>query len=238
MIYAGILAAGIGERMHRQDLPKQFLNLGSKPILIHTLEQFYINHQVERLVVVAPDDWRQYTEDLIRQYNTMNTEVSVISGGENKTVSIQRVVEHIKRHSQPDAEDILIAHDAVRPFVTQRMIEENIAAAREYGAAVTVMTTNDTIVVSDDGEQLSGVPEKAWMFAEQTPMTFRLKLLADMLEQAEEKEISLRQETELVRLFISLGYRLRLVKGEYSNMKIINPFDLEIAEALLGKGSA
>lgn len=233
MIYAGILAAGIGERMHRQDLPKQFLSLGSKPIIIHTLEQFYVNPNIDKVIVVAPIDWKQYTEDLIGQYQDMNTDTIVISGGANKTISIQMIVEYIQKNSNVNKNDILIAHDAVRPFVTQKMIDSNIEAAKKYGAASTVMTTNDTIVVSDNGITLSEVPPKHKMFAEQTPLTFNLKMLSEMYERAKKDGVSLIEETELARLYLSFGYFIQLVNGEYSNMKIINPYDLEIAEALL-----
>lgn len=233
MIYAGILAAGVGERMHRQDLPKQFLNLGSKPIIIHTLEQFYINSNIEKMIIVAPEDWKQYTEDLIEQYDKMSTEVSIISGGLNKTLSVQYIVEYVKNQWGIQDNDILITHDAVRPFVTQRMINDNISATEKYGAASTVMTTNDTIVVSSDGKTLSNVPPKQEMFAEQTPLTFNLKILHQMFQKAKEHFIPIERETEIVRLFLSQGYSMNLVTGEYSNMKIINPYDLEVAEALL-----
>jgi len=233
MIYAGILAAGVGERMHRQDLPKQFLNLGSKPIIIHTLEQFYINPQIGKVIVVAPDDWRQYAEDLIGRFDTMSTEVTVINGGATKIISVQMTIEHIERNFGIDGGDILITHDAVRPFITQRMIDDNIEAAKTFGAASTVMTTNDTIVVSNDGQTLSEVPSKPKMFAEQTPLTFNLKSLAEVFKKAIGCNISLENESELARLYISQDRSMRLVKGEYSNMKIINPYDLEVAEALL-----
>lgn len=233
MIYAGILAAGIGERMHRQDLPKQFLNLGSKPILIHTLEQFYINAQIDKVIVVVPNKWKQYAEDLIDQFDAMDTAVHVISGGANKTISVQMIVNFIEKTSTIRECDILITHDAVRPFITQRMIDDNIEIAKRYGAAGTVMTTNDTIVVSNDGLTMSEVPLKNRMFAEQTPLTFNLQLLSRMYEKARENSVSLEEETELIRLYIAQGYAIRLVSGEYSNMKIINPYDLEIAEMLL-----
>lgn len=233
MIYAGILAAGVGERMHRQDLPKQFLHLGSKPILIHTLEQFYINEQISKVIVVAPDEWKQYAEDLIRQFETMNTDVNVISGGENKTISVKMIVDYIERSFGVFENDILITHDAVRPFITQQMIDNNIETAEKYGAANTVVTTNDTIVVSNDGENLSEVPSKNRMFAEQTPLTFNLNLLLEMYDKARKCGVILEDETELARLYITQGYAMRFVSGEYSNMKIINPYDLEIAEALL-----
>jgi 2-C-methyl-D-erythritol 4-phosphate cytidylyltransferase len=233
MIYAGILAAGMGERMHRQDLPKQFLNLGTKPIIIHTLEQFYVNAQVDKVVVVVPEDWLQYAADLIGRYDSFSTEVHVISGGSNKTLSVQMVTEYIKDNWGMGDGDILITHDAVRPFVTQRMIEDNLKVAENHGAAITVMVTNDTIIVSKDGEFLSSVPSKTQMMAEQTPITFKLKTLDDVFKLSKAKGYDLKEETEIVRLYISQGHKMRLVSGEYSNMKIINPYDLEVAEALL-----
>ncbi len=233
MIYAGILAAGSGARMHRQDLPKPFLRLGSKPIIMHTLEQFYINVQIEKVIVVAPEDWQQYAGDVINQYDAMSTETFIIAGGVNKTLSIQLITDHIAQNWGINEDDILITHDAVRPFVTQRMIDDNIEAAKIHGASSTVMTTNDTIVVSNDGKMLSGVPSKGLMYAEQTPLAFNLEFLAEMFEKAKEKKILLKNETEIARLYISQGYSMQIVNGEYSNMKIINPFDLEVAEALL-----
>ena len=175
MIYAAILAAGLGVRMHRQDLPKPFLDLGSKPVIIHTLEQFYVNKHVEHIIVVTADTWRTYAEDLISRYGTLGKKVTVIHGGESKTESIKRAVEYIGEKYGACEEDILVTHDAIRPFVTQRMIDENIDAALRYGAVSTVMTTNDTIVVSTDGIKMREVPRKLQMFAEQTPQTFSLE---------------------------------------------------------------
>lgn len=237
MIYAGIMAAGFGVRMHRQDLPKPFLSIGSKPIIIHTLEQFLINPKVDSIITVVAETWQTYADDLIHKYNTMGKEVAVISGGESKTESVSLVAKYVAEKFGVSDDDILITHDAIRPFVTQRMIDENIDIALKYGAASTVMTTNDTIVVSTDSERLSGVPAKFTMLAEQTPQTFNLKALIGMFDKAASEGVSLEGETELARLFLRFGGEIRLVKGEYSNTKIINPYDLEIANALLRERS-
>ena len=233
MIYAGILAAGIGARMHRQDMPKPFLPLGGKPIIIHTLEQFYINPRIDRLIIVAPDTWKLYAEDLIHKYGTMRKEVYVITGGENKTVSIQMIVKYIASSWGIHDGDLILTHDAVRPFVTQRMIDENIDTAEKYGAANTVMTTNDTIIVTQDGATLSEIPPKHIMLAAQTPQTYNLITLAEVFEKAAQEGIPLTLETELSRFYAQQGHTVRLIMGEYSNMKIINPYDLEVANALL-----
>lgn len=233
MIYAGILAAGLGTRMHRQDMPKQFLPLGEKPIILHALEQFLINPHVGRVIVVAPDTWRMYTEDLLSQVDRMNKELFVISGGVNKTESMYALSQYIDETWGIDSSDVLIAHDAIRPFITQRIIDDNIAVARSRGAANTVMITNDTILVSKDGLSLDTIPNKSQMFAEQTPQTYMLKRLRNVFSRAITEGVSLQGESELTRLYIQFGNEMGLVGGEYSNMKIINPYDLEVANALL-----
>lgn len=233
MTYAAILAAGFGVRMNRQDLPKPFLMLGSKPIIIHTLEQFYVNRSVDKIIVVAAETWRTYAEDIIHKHGSLGKEVTVISGGESKTESIALVADYITKNFGANNEDILLTHDAIRPFVTQRMIDDNIRTAQTYGAASTVMTTNDTIIVSQDGVTMSEVPRKFQMFAEQTPQTYKLTALSDMFERAMKDDVILSDETALARLFHRFGGQMRLVAGEYSNMKITNPYDLEVANALL-----
>jgi 2-C-methyl-D-erythritol 4-phosphate cytidylyltransferase len=233
MIYAGILAAGLGVRMHRRDLPKQFLPLGEKPIIVHTLEQFFAHPRVGRVIIVAPSTWKVYTEDLMAGYDSMGKEVFVIEGGANKTESIGIAAEYIDGRWGIQGGDILIAHDAIRPFITQRIIDDNLDAAAACGAANTVMRTNDTILVSEDGLSLKDVPDHNRMYAEQTPQTYALPALREALAEASARGMSLRDESELPRLYVRSGRAMRLVRGEYSNMKIINPYDLEVANALL-----
>lgn len=233
MIYAGILAAGIGTRMNRQDLPKQFLPLGEKPVMINTLEQFFVNPQIDRVIVVAPEEWKLYTEDMLLQYNTMGTETVVIAGGKNKTLSVHMLVDFIKSTWGIHESDILLAHDAVRPFITQRIINENIDTAKKFSIANTVSVTNDTIVASEDGETIHEIPIKRRMYAEQTPLTFQLPVLEEVFGCAAEQGIALEQETELARLCIRCGKPVHIVFGESSNMKILTPYDLEVANILL-----
>ena len=231
MIFAGILAAGLGVRMHRQDIPKQFLLLGDKPIIIHTLEQFFFNINVDKIVVAVPDSWRLYAEDLVSKYNLMDKEVAVISGGDNKTESIAAVVQYIDEVWHGADDSILIAHDAIRPFVTQKIINDNIDAAGKYGAAITVVPTNDTIITSDDGNRIKDIPPKQFMYAEQTPQSYRFGQLKTVLLQAGDDKI--RQESEIGRIYMQAGKTIHLVLGEHSNIKIVNPYDLEVANALL-----
>jgi 2-C-methyl-D-erythritol 4-phosphate cytidylyltransferase len=233
MIYAGILAAGLGERMHRQDLPKQFLPLGEKPIIIHTVEQFLLNMRVDKIIVVVPSVWDQYAVDLLGEYDHLGKEIAVITGGQNKTESIYLITEFIKKHHEVSEADILIAHDAIRPFVTQRIINDNIDTAEMFSASNTAMVTNDALLISKDGIILDEVPNHEIIYAEQTPQTYKLQNLINVLGQAKKQGIAFSSVNELPRLYIQSGCEMKLVRGEYSNMKIINPYDLEVANALL-----
>jgi 2-C-methyl-D-erythritol 4-phosphate cytidylyltransferase len=233
MIYAGIMAAGLGLPMHRQDMPKPFLTLGNKPIIIHALEQFFLNPRIGRLIIAVPGSWKLYTEDMIAQYNTMGKDVHVIAGGVNKAESVSLLVKYIDETWNTVNDDILLTHDAIRPFVTQRIIDQNIDIAMRHGAASTVMITNDTILTSVDERVINDIPPKEFMYAQQTPQTYRLDLLKQVLSRAARDNISLNEETELSRVYMRGGNKIFLVQGEYFNMKIINSYDLEVANALL-----
>lgn len=233
MIYAAILAAGLGQRMHRQDMPKQFLSLGDKPILIHTVEQFLINERIDKLIVAAPSDWMRYTEDLLAKYNFTEKEIVVMLGGANKTESIKKVTDWIAENYTIQDNDILVIHDAIRPFVTQRIINDNIDLAKQYGAANTSIETIDALLTSQNGKVIDEVLFHEVIYAEQTPQTYNLKTLIDVFNHAAATAIDLLTVSELPRLYISCGNTMHMVRGEYSNSKIVHPYDLRVANALL-----
>lgn len=233
MVYAGILAAGLSVRMHRQDMPTPFLLLGEKTIIQHTLEQFYANPDVDRIIIVAPENWKLYMADFLARCPSMGKESFIISGGANKTESIYFIVRYIEKTWGISNDDILIAHDAIRPFITQRIINENITVTKQYSAANTAMVTNDAILVSIDGSLLDDVPSHDQFYAEQTPQTYKISKLKSSIAQALATGAVLEYENELPRLYINEGNEMRLVRGEYFNIKIINPYDLAVANALL-----
>lgn len=231
MVYVGILAGGLGTRMHRMDMPKQFLMLGSKPIIIHTLEQFIINQSVDRIIIAAPSEWKLYTMDLLEKWLSYKIEIDVICGGVNKNKSIKNIVDFIDNKWGIGDQDIIVNHDAIRPFVNQRIIDDNIELCKKYGAVNTVMPTVDTIVESKDKAKITSIPPKRFMYFEQTPQTFNLYKLKSAFEAADKKLID--AETDTARLLLNNGINVCLAMGEYSNMKIITPYDLEVANALI-----
>ena len=141
-------------------------------------------------------------------------------------------VAYIEARGDFNDDTVVVTHDSVRPFVTHRILEENIRYAREYGACDTVIPATDTIVESLDGESISQIPDRRYMYQGQTPQSFRVKMLRDEYESLtkEEKEIL----TDASKIMVLKGHHVHLVRGEVFNIKITYPYDVTVAKALLG----
>ena len=233
MIYAGILAGGTGTRMGIQDMPKQFLTLGKKPIIMHTVEKFLFVPDIDIIYVAVHPNWMTYFEDLLQKYvPTQKEKIRVVSGGKDRNDSIMNIIHDIHENG-PEEDDILITHDAVRPFVSYRMIKENISSMEQYDVADTVVVANDTIVESVDGKVISSIPNRTHMYQGQTPQTFKIQAFVDIYESMEEEVKQIL--TDACKVFVLNNTSVGLVQGEYSNIKITTVTDLKIAEAMLGE---
>lgn len=229
MIYGVILAGGVGTRMGSEK-PKQFLNIGGKPVIIHTIEKFCLYSNFKRILVLTPKKWIGYTKDLIKKY-IGEAPVEVIEGGQVRNETLMNAIRYIEEKDGIDKDTIIVTHDAVRPFVTYRMIEENVEAAEKYGACDTVVPATDTIIASDDGETISSVPERKKLYQGQTPQSFKAQRLKEIYESlSQEEKDSL---TDAAKIFVLGGEKVKLVKGETYNVKITYPYDIAVAEALL-----
>lgn len=234
MIFGAILAGGVGSRMHLADMPKQFLMLGDKPIIIHTLEKFLTCDELEHTYIGVHADWINYTEDLLEKYipQPLRAKVHTVAGGSDRNETILNIVGAIESDHGESDEHIIVTHDSVRPFVTLRMIEDNIRYAREYGAVDTVTPAVDTIVVSDDGKTISDIPSRALMYQGQTPQSFRISLLKTLYASLSPEEKSVL--TDACKICVVRDRPVYLVQGAYSNLKITTPDDYKIAQAMVG----
>lgn len=231
-VYGVILAGGIGTRMGNVEKPKQFMEIGNKPIIVHTIEKFIMNPEFEHVLVLSPKQWIKHTEDLIRKYVPMDDRIKVIEGGVTRNDTIMNAISYIERIGKLNDDTIIVTHDSVRPFVTHRILDENIKYAKEYGACDTVIPATDTIVESVDHQLISHIPDRSTMYQGQTPQSFRAKHLKAIYESltVEEKEIL----TDACKILVIKGEHVHLVEGEESNIKITYPYDMRVAEALLG----
>ncbi|NLA69532.1 MAG: D-ribitol-5-phosphate cytidylyltransferase, partial [Clostridiales bacterium] len=157
--------------------------------------------------------------------------IRVLEGGATRNETIQNAIDHIEKTGNLKEDTILVTHDAVRPFVTYRIIQDNIKAAKEYGACDTVVPATDTIVESTNNATITAIPDRTMLYQGQTPQSFnalKLKTLYQSLTD-EEKDVL----TDAAKIFVIKGEKVHLVKGENSNIKITYPYDLTVAESLL-----
>lgn len=232
MIYAGILAGGTGTRMGISNMPKQFLDLGNKPIIIHTIEKFLLEPEIEKIVVGVHEDWISHAEDLVEEYiSTFKDRVIIVAGGSDRNTTIENIIKAIDDYKELTDEDIVITHDSVRPFITLRIIKDNIRLAKECDAVDTVVEAVDTIVESTNGEYITNIPNRAHYYQGQTPQSFRCKDFLNLYNSltSEEKQIL----TDACKIFVIKGKEVALAKGEYSNLKITTVTDLKIAKSML-----
>ena len=232
MIYAGILAGGTGTRMGISNMPKQFLDLGNKPIIIHTIEKFLLEPEIEKIVVGVHEDWISHAEDLVEEYiSTLKDRIIIVTGGSDRNTTIENIIKAIDDYKELTDEDIVITHDSVRPFITLRIIKDNIRLAKECDAVDTVVEAVDTIVESTNGEYITNIPNRAHYYQGQTPQSFRCKDFLSLYNSltSEEKQIL----TDACKIFVIKGKEVALAKGEYSNLKITTVTDLKIAKSML-----
>lgn len=231
MLYFMILAGGKGSRMHSPELPKQFIKIGDEPIIVRTIKNFTDFGTFEAGVVCCPVDWLEYTKALLLEYKLASANISVIPGGANRNSSVKNACRFLAERYTLTDNDIVLTHDAVRPFINSRIIRENIAAVNEYGAANTVMPIFDSVIRSFDGEFISDALSRKNIYRVQTPQSFKALQLNTVINSLSQEELE--KFTDVASVFSERGFRVKLVTGDDSNIKITTPFDLAVAEAVL-----
>ncbi len=224
-VIALIPAAGKGERMNRS-LPKQFLPLEGKPILHHTLQVFVKSPSIEGIVLVVDKDMMKYVRENLLLGEEFEKIEKVVEGGKSRQESVYRGLKSIK-----DCE-IVVIHDAVRPFLNQEILEEAIRKAREEEAVITAIPLQDTLKeVGKKGVQRTLNRENLWKA--QTPQVFKYSLILEAHEKARKEGYLGTDDASLVE---RLGKRVGIVVGSPLNIKITTSLDLLLAEAILKEG--
>ena len=233
MIYAAILAGGVGRRIERTSIPKQFISIGGEPIIALTVREFLKNDRFEKIYIAVHADWKSYLLELLSSAFTKEdlSRIEVINGGKERLDSFANVMNAIMTVRGQNSEDILICHDAVRPFVTQQMINDCIDATLEDNFALTVVPTTDTIHVAHNDKFIDGTMDRNGLFNGQNPSGFNVSLLKKALDSfTEETKGAVTGTTQLI---LKLGYKIRIVKGHTSNFKITTDNDLDVADRII-----
>lgn len=225
--YVILLAGGVGKRM-ATSIPKQFLEVNGKPIIVYSIENFQRNPQIEKIVVVCVKNWINKLKDIIVKYSLSKVKW-IIEGGTIGHDSIRNGVFFLKDKICPD--DFVIIHDAVRPILPQKAIDEVIKVAHERGNASSSITCHPPIVYTDDFE--SGITdiERERVMLTASPQAFRYSLALKCYERAERE--NRHDFTFTSSLLIYCGERVYFAKGTTCNIKITTKADLALLGALL-----
>ena len=226
MVTALIFAGGVGKRMKSEEIPKQFLEVDGKPIIIRTLEHFSKHDKVDQIVVVCLEGWIDELKRDIRKYNLKKI-TSIIPGGKTGFQSIHKGLELISYGARDD--DIVLICDGVRPMLTEKLLTQCIEETRQYGSAIPVTPSIDSVLESTDGERCRKNHDRKSIYITQAPQGFVLKKIMDAHKEAEEKNLEAISSGELL---LELGQEIHIFQGIRENIKVTTQEDLNSLRAM------
>lgn len=229
MVFAMILASGTGSRMGHTDCPKQFLVVNNKPIIVHTIEAFNQNKQIDEILIVTSKEYVLKVQEWAKQYH-LDKVKNVVCGGLSRQESVYHGLEFLKDRGINE-DDIVLIHDVVRPLVSQKIIDDNIDGVKKYGAVSTAIVASDTIFKSIEGKSINEILDRSELYLGQTPQSFFFHIILKAHELA--KMNNDMTATDDCRLVLKYGHDVHLIEGSKHNFKITTQDDLKIYEALV-----
>lgn len=227
MNIALILAGGHGKRTE-QDIPKQFMNVYDKPLIIYTLENFEKHPEIDGIAVVCLEGWHEVLRAYARQHHITKLKW-VVSGGSDGQTSTQKGIEALQEECNKD--DVVLVHDAIRPFITPEVITDAIVKCKQKGSGLSSVRCQETIVRTDDGASGDESIARTEIMRVQTPQAYLYGKALWAYEEAERRGIT--GEVYINTLMLRLGERVYFSKGTEKNVKITTVDDLEVFKALL-----
>ena len=224
-----ILASGTGQRT-RQDIPKQFINVYDKPIIIYTLENFQRHPEVDGIVVVCLDGWQDILRAYSRQYNVTKLK-EIVNGGATVQESCRNGVFALKNFCTDD--DVVIVHDGIRPLVDEEVLSDVIATCRKFGNGVTSLPYNEQIFKKADEFSTREYIVRETLRRVQTPQAYKFGKLLWAYEKAFAEDIGIRGSSYTNTMMVDLGETLYFASGSDRNIKITTVDDIELFKALL-----
>ncbi len=227
MVVALLTAAGNGSRMH-QDIPKQFLHINDRPIILYTMEAFEKNPQIDAIMVVTLDTWKDFVWTYSRQYEITKLRW-VVSGGATGQESIENGLRALAEECGPDS--IVMVHDGNRPLVSYDIIADSLSVFKKYGSAVAAIPCVEAVFKSADGRTSDISIPREQLFRTQTPHTYTLEKLLWAHDEAKKRGI--KNTAASCTLMQELGETVYLSKGSEKNFKLTTLEDMDILRAFL-----
>lgn len=224
-----IFAGGVGSRMGDTALPKQFIDIDGKPVLIWTLECFDRHPRIDEIYLACKEEWIGHARDLLEQYQIRKVK-AVVPGGGTAQHSIYNALTEARSHNAEDT--IVLIHDGIRPFITDGLITDLIETAREKGNAITYTPCQETIVVSEDEVNMRDVPIRRHTFSVQAPQAFFIDDIISAHDEIRETNPGYDDVVDACTMYDMVGRSVNLVRGNVGNIKITYPEDVYILEGL------
>ncbi len=229
MNIAVIFAGGVGARMHSKERPKQFLSIYDKPVIIHTLEHFEKNQEIDAIVAVCVEGWIDYLEQLVYKYRISKVQ-KIVPGGKTGQLSIYNGLCAAKEIAGEEKSVVLI-HDGVRPLINQKVITDNIASVKAHGSAITTAVVKETILVVKEDNAIDYVPNRENSRIAKAPQSFWLDDILSAHRHALQEGIT--DFIDSCTMMQYYDYPLYLVDGPGENIKITTPDDFYTMRAIL-----
>lgn len=227
MNIALIIAGGVGARMH-QNIPKQFLTVEERPVIVYTLEAFQRHSDIDAIAVVCLEGWENVLWAYANQFNITKLK-HIIPGGKNGQDSIRNGVYELEKHYSSD--DIVLIHDAIRPLVSQEIISDCIVKTKQHGCAIATIPCAEAMVITEDSETSEACYPRDNLKRTQTPQGFSIGKICDLHRRALEKGIT--NSVASVTLMIEMGEKVYFSAGSEKNLKLTTIEDIDIFKALL-----
>ena len=229
MNIAILFAGGKGTRMG-SDIPKQFLEINGKPILVHTAELFQYHEKIDKIYISTIKEYIPYVEELVKTYNLTKVK-GVTEGGKTAQDSIYKALLKAKEENAGDS--IVLLHDGVRPYVYSKVIDSNIESVKQYGSAITSFPAYETVMISEDGEKVTGVTKRKETYTGQAPQSFYLKDILEAHEKIRNSPNGYENMVDACTIMRTIGKEVHLVGGNRGNIKITTPEDVYTFKAYL-----
>jgi len=220
-----ILAGGMGSRMG-QEIPKQFIHVNNRPVIIYTLLAVQNHPEIDRIQVVCIEGWEKILQGYAKQYNITKL-TGIVSGGSTRFDSTRLGMESLGNVAD---EDIIIVHDSVRPLVTSESLSDTIAVCRSYGNSMTILDCADTMYARTDRQYTSQEVERGNLVRGQTPEAISGRRMREMYAAADQRGICMDSISAMQN---ALGWNIHFAKGSERNIKLTNTEDIELFKALL-----
>ena len=224
-----IFAGGSGARMG-SGLPKQFIEVNGKPIIIHTLEMFEEHPDIDEIYVACKEEYIRKLDKLVRKH-LISKVVKIVAGGTSGQGSIYNALMAAKEYNEENT--VVLIHDGVRPCITKELIDENLSCVKEHGSAITCTAMYETPIVSRDGKTVDEVPERKLYYTAQAPQCFYLDDVIEAHHKTLETNPTYEGIVDTCTLMRSLGKEVKIVEGPRGNIKVTTPEDLYIFRAMI-----